>query len=43
LIDDGGHAKVKLNKTFFNAYHAEVKDRLNGIIWVFNYFLDEHI
>mgnify|MGYP002721494632 FL=1 len=43
LIDDGGHAKVKLNKTFFNAYHAEVKDHLNGIIWVFNYFLDEHM
>lgn len=34
LIDDGGHIKVKLYKTFFNAYHAEVKDRLNGITWV---------
>ncbi|MBX5320024.1 MULTISPECIES: VOC family protein [Staphylococcus] len=40
LIDDGGHIKVKLYKTFFNAYHAEVKDRLNGITWVFNYFID---
>ena len=40
LIDDGGHIKVKLYKTFFNAYHAEVKDRLNVITWVFNYFID---
>ena len=40
LVDDGGQIKVKLEKTFFNAYHAEVKDRLNGITWVLNYFIN---
>lgn len=43
LIDDGGYVKVKFNKIFFNVYYVEVKDCFNGIIWVFNYFLDEYI
>lgn len=41
FLHDGGEAVVELEYTFFGALHAQVKDHLNGITWVLNYFTGE--
>lgn len=41
FLNDGGEAIVELDNTFFGALHGQVKDSLNGITWVLNYFTGE--
>ena len=39
LVADGGQVVVELQNTFFGALHGQVADKVNGIIWVLNYFV----